>query len=158
MTRISAIELLDPFPWKKTVNSERCIRFILEPLCEELVYLECFQHHNATAHTANGSMRELHCLFGYRIIRKWLLWPVRFPDLTSCNFYFWGRMKHKVYATNLHTLEELNENTQTIISSARAEELTHVNNAFLWWFELWLYGMGNTLSTLFEELSTECII
>ena len=83
---------------------------MIEPLCEELIYLEhltsYFQQDNATVHSANESMREMHHIFAYRIISK-ELWPAHSPDLTPCDFNFWGTMKCRVYATNP---EELIEN------------------------------------------------
>jgi hypothetical protein len=33
-------------------------------------------------------------------------------DLTIQNFYVWGSLKDKVYETNFHVEEELQENTQ----------------------------------------------
>jgi len=44
-----------------------------------------------------------------RVIRL-VLWPLRFPDLTLCEFYWWESLKGKLYKTNSHTLEEIRSN------------------------------------------------
>jgi hypothetical protein len=41
-------------------------------------------------------------------------WPLRSPDLTTLDYYLWGRMKSLVYAVN---------------SSTRAELLNHIMDA-----------------------------
>jgi len=36
-------------------------------------------------------------------------WPARSPDLTPCDFFFWGYLKAKVYARRPGTVEQLKE-------------------------------------------------
>lgn len=36
-------------------------------------------------------------------------WPARSPDLNPLDFYYWGHMKEIVYATEVHTVEDLRE-------------------------------------------------
>ena len=140
------------------VSNEQYTSHILEPLYDELTYTErltgCFQQDNATAHTANESMTELRHVFCCRIISK-ELWPTRSPDLTPNDFYFWGRMKNRVYETNPHVLEELKENIRTIISSISAQELVRMNDAFLLLCKLCTvsYRLSNTSCRYCKEVS-----
>ena len=36
-----------------------------------------------------------------------IAWPPRSPDLTPLDFFLWGYLKEKVYATTVHSREEL---------------------------------------------------
>jgi hypothetical protein len=65
-------------------------------LTEEEQSYTWFQQDSATAHTADNSLMALEGVFGDRIISRGL-WPARSPDLTPCDFYFWGNLKDKVY-------------------------------------------------------------
>ncbi|KAJ4435994.1 hypothetical protein ANN_18618 [Periplaneta americana] len=45
----------------------------------------------------------------------WNLWPPRSPDLTTPDFFLWGYLKDRVYATRPQTLDDLKHNiTQEI--------------------------------------------
>jgi hypothetical protein len=55
-----------------------------------------FQQDDATAHTANNSMKLLNEIFGERVISR-KLWPPRTPDLTPPDFYLLGAAKSAVY-------------------------------------------------------------
>ena len=47
------------------------------------------------------------------------------------DFYVWGHLKNKVYATNHHTLEELKASIRREIDCISEIELIHVNAHFL---------------------------
>ncbi|KAJ4452286.1 hypothetical protein ANN_03805 [Periplaneta americana] len=85
-----------------------------------------FQQDSATAHTAANSMHELRSVIGDRIISRGF-WPPRSPDLSSCDFYLWGTLKDKVYASNPHTLQELKDNITREIQAISQHELLRVN-------------------------------
>jgi len=36
-------------------------------------------------------------------------WPPRSPDLTPCDFFFWGHLKNKVYSTLLRNTDKLRQ-------------------------------------------------
>jgi hypothetical protein len=38
-----------------------------------------------------------------------VLWPARSPDLNTCDFFLWGRLKQIMYETAVNTVEELTE-------------------------------------------------
>ncbi|KAJ4447322.1 hypothetical protein ANN_09326, partial [Periplaneta americana] len=50
----------------------------------------------------------------------WNLWPPRSPDLTTTDFFLWGYLKYRVYATRTQTLDDLKHNiTQEIQANNR---------------------------------------
>ncbi|KAJ4447339.1 hypothetical protein ANN_09343 [Periplaneta americana] len=73
-----------------------------------------FQQDGATCHTSNESMELIASFFDDRIISR-NLWPPRSPDLTTPDFFPWGYLKDRVYATRPLTLDDLKHNiTQEI--------------------------------------------
>lgn len=52
-----------------------------------------------------------------------ITWPARSPDLSACDFFFWGHLKSKVYAKIPHTLEHLKE--------AKGEVIAYISNMML---------------------------
>jgi hypothetical protein len=64
-----------------------------------------------------------------RVIRHGL-WPLHSPDLTTCDFYLWGRLKDNLYKTNPNTLEDLRNNIRLEISTISGQEHQRVDNVF----------------------------
>ena len=100
-----------------TVTSDRYVAMLNEFVFPQLQNLNIdlasvyFQHDGATAHTARHSMATLRTVFEGRLISRFgdIPWPPRSPDLTACDFFLWGYLKHKVFATrpdNLDTLKQ----------------------------------------------------
>ena len=60
-----------------------------------------FQQDGATCHTRNETIALLREKFPDRVIsrRGDNNWPPRSCDLTPCDFFLWGHVKDKVYAT-----------------------------------------------------------
>jgi hypothetical protein len=56
-------------------------------------------------------MTFLRGMFPGRLILRFgvILWPARSPDLTALDFFLWGYLKYKVYATRLHSTQELKD-------------------------------------------------
>lgn len=48
-------------------------------------------------------------------------WPARSPDLTPLDYYLWGHMKQKVYASVSNTREELMQKIESAAEEIRAE-------------------------------------
>jgi hypothetical protein len=89
-----------------------------------------FMQDGVTAHTATYSINVFYEVFEDRLISHGL-WPVRSPDLNSCDFCVWGNLKNKVYSNNLHTLVELKQSIRETILSIEVSELKLVlNNIF----------------------------
>jgi hypothetical protein len=61
-----------------------------------------------------------------RIISKGL-WPPRSPDLNTCDFYLWGKLRSVAYANNLHILEALKQNIREAIYNIQQRELQQVS-------------------------------
>ncbi|KAJ4429843.1 hypothetical protein ANN_22047 [Periplaneta americana] len=101
----------------QTVNTAE-YRLIFMEFVEQLDDVELsqgyFQQDGATCHTSNESMELIASFFDDRIISR-NLWPPRSPDLTTPDFFLWGYLKDRVYATHPQTLDYLKHNiTQEI--------------------------------------------
>ncbi|KAJ4441785.1 hypothetical protein ANN_11643 [Periplaneta americana] len=85
-----------------TVNTAE-YRLIFMEFVEQLYDVELsqgyFQQDGATCHTSNESMELIASFFDDRIISR-NLWPPRSPDLTTPDFFLWGYLKDRVYATH----------------------------------------------------------
>jgi hypothetical protein len=68
-----------------------------------------FQQDSATAHTAASTMEILHEFFCENVIFKGV-WPPRFPDLTSLDFFFCSYLKDTLYRRNPRDLKQLKMN------------------------------------------------
>lgn len=77
-----------------------------------------FQQDGATCHTANETLNLLGTKFPGRILshRAEVDWPPRSCDLTPLDFFLWGYVKGKVYASNPVTLEQLKNNIREVIA------------------------------------------
>ena len=100
-----------------TVNSERYI-VILERFWEELE-AKCgtrrtrqyLQQDGATSHTANITIKWLKDHFKSRIISKKcaIEWPPLSPDLSPPDYFLWGFLKDRVYASKPRNIAQLKE-------------------------------------------------
>ena len=54
-----------------------------------------------------------------------LKWPPRSPDLTAPDFFLWGYLKSKVYASKPKTIEELKANIKAEIAAITPEMLSN---------------------------------
>lgn len=63
-----------------------------------------YQQDGAPAHNARNVINYLNDRFNNRVIATNALnqWPPRSADLTPLDFYLWGTLKNKVYASNFH--------------------------------------------------------
>lgn len=102
-------------------------------------YANCwYQMDGAPAHSTHAVARELTAMFQDRWIGRngpWL-WPPRSPDLTPLDFYLWGHIKNQVYATPIHTREELLERVRRSFreldgNQIRRATTTEVNSRIL---------------------------
>ena len=65
----------------------------------------------AFAHRPLIVRERLHELFGDHIVtlNHAIEWPARSPDLTLCEFFLWGYLKTKVYATPPENMNQLRD-------------------------------------------------
>lgn len=100
----------------KCVSSNRTWWFIGKKVCCRLLKLHSFFK------TLPESLDD-------RVI-SCTLWFLYSTDLTPCDYYLWGSLKHKACKTNPHTLQELRNNIRSEISANLGEEPQRVNNFF----------------------------
>ena len=120
-----------------TVNSQRYVAMLRDFLLPQLRRRRLlrrqlwFQQDGATSHTARESMRTVNDMFPGRIMSRNgnVNWPPRSPDLSVCDFFLWGYLKQKVYATRPHTLHELREAIQTAIQQIPMDMLRKAMDA-----------------------------
>ena len=87
-------------------------------------------------------------------------WPPRSPDITPLDFFLWGYVKDRVYATQVPDLETLKRRITEAIANVTTEMLqnTGVNLIFAWthyewkWVQMWNYVDLST-KTLWVSLS-----
>jgi hypothetical protein len=84
-----------------------------------------FQQDSATAHTVASTMEILHEFSGEKLISKGL-WPPRFPDLTSPDFFLWSYLKDTVYRSNPRDLKQLKMNITRAIEEVNEGTLRKV--------------------------------
>ena len=87
----------------------RCFWEELEKLYKGYLPKFWFQQDGATPHTSNKSLEWIKDHFGSRVISRRCehQWAPYSPDLSPLDFYLWGFLKDRVYATKPSTLSEL---------------------------------------------------
>ena len=92
-----------------------------------------WQQDGASCHTSNATMRYLRGQFPGRLMSKrgdWP-WPPRSPDLTVCDFFLWGYLKHQIWNVphdeQPHNLRELRE---AIVAACRNLDAQMIRNSF----------------------------
>ena len=89
-----------------------------------------FQQDGETPHTSKVSIEFLQEIFPGKSRRGDMNWPARSPDLTPLDFWLWGDIKSKVYATPIPNLEELRRRIDNEISAIPAETRRNAIAAF----------------------------
>ena len=86
-----------------------------------------FQHDGASSHFHRAVRDWLDEVFPHKWIgrRGPIEWTPRSPDLTPLDFYLWGFVKTNVYASKVHTLEDLETR---IIDAVRSISQTTLQN------------------------------
>ncbi|GBM51825.1 hypothetical protein AVEN_226753-1 [Araneus ventricosus] len=84
------------------------MKYWLFVVCFQLRHV-WFQHDGAPAHKTSSVKQCLMEEFGEKIsgYGGFQEWPPRSPDPTPMDFFLWGYLKQKVYATPPPTLQEL---------------------------------------------------
>ncbi len=91
-----------------------------------------FQQDGATSHTCGATMAVVEEIYGIRIIFKngYYCWPPQSLDLNACDYFLWGYLKQRVYATKVASLEELKVRIQTEIVGIQKSMLKKVFESF----------------------------
>lgn len=103
-----------------------------------------FMHDGAPPHFSMAVQQYLHQQYPGRWIGRGadapIKWPARSPDLTPCDFFLWGAVKSKVYASTIASEEDLQRkifqafnslNNREIIDRVQFNFLQRVNMCIL---------------------------
>lgn len=110
--------LVGPIFYDNNMNGVDYLNMINENIVPELhrIYGNRFNRlwwfqDGAPAHRTMNVRQKLRELFGTRVVALHhdVEWPPRSPDLTPCDFFLWGHIKSKVYATPLENINQLQE-------------------------------------------------
>ena len=95
------------------------------PQIEQLQPNILFQQDGAPSHWFNEVRATLDNIFRGRWIGRGgpIAWPPRSPDLTPLDFFLWGYVKDKVYATPVRDLRDLRERIIEAIESISEDML-----------------------------------
>ncbi|GBM84562.1 hypothetical protein AVEN_33839-1 [Araneus ventricosus] len=81
----------------------------------------CFQHEGAPPHKVSTTVHSGHIPKKVISYGGCVEWPPRSPDLNPLDFFLWGYIKQRLYATPPSTLQELrNRITDAYASMSRA--------------------------------------
>ena len=75
-----------------------------------------FQQYGATPHKTNTVKNYLKSNFGEKFIDK-KKWPPCSPDLNTCDFFFWGYLKQRVYHSLPKSIQDLKNNIKREIEN-----------------------------------------
>lgn len=125
---ISSSGIIGPIIFEDTVTAETYIKMLTEKFLPEVrkrerPHLIWFQQDGASSHTAHATREFLN----RELPNKWIglhgpiTWPPKSPDLTPPDFFLWGYLKSKVYASEPKTLDELHESISKQIASIDTE-------------------------------------
>ena len=112
--------LIGPFFFRDTVTGRSYLEMLDEKIVPAIEYqmnLEeiFYMHDGAPAHYHQSVRRFLDKTFPDRWIgrRGPIEWPARSPDLTPTDFFLWGVIKDRVYATKPQNLQALKDAIST---------------------------------------------
>lgn len=110
--------LIGPYMFETTVNGKRYLEMLRDWLLPQLRQIESFnngemffQQDGAPPHWSRAVRNWLDASFPHRWIGRGgpIRWPARSPDLTPLDYWLWGDLKQRVYATKPGTLDELRQ-------------------------------------------------
>ena len=120
---LSHNKVIGPFFFaEKTVRGTTYLDMLEQfffPQIEQLQPNIVFQQDGAPPHWSNEVRTTLDNIFPGRWIGRGgpIAWPPRSPDLTPLDFFLWGYVKDKVYATPVRDLRDLRERIIEAIES-----------------------------------------
>lgn len=135
--------VVGPFFLPGTLTGEMYLELLetaINPALTEIVenderYLEnrlIFQQDGAPPHYAHPVRNYLNQEFPERWIgrRGSIEWPPRSPDLSPLDFFLWGHLKSKIYATQPTSLQDLRERITNECHLITPDMLQNVRNRF----------------------------
>lgn len=84
-----------------------------------------FQQDGAAPHTATSVLALLQETFPGKTISKGadVPWPPRSPDLSICDFFLWGHIKHLVYGQPVRSVRQLKQRIRAAVTGVPASML-----------------------------------
>jgi hypothetical protein len=75
----------------------------------------------------------VHTVFEDKIMSRYrdIPWPARSPDLSACDFFLWGYLKSKIFATHISDLQKLKSRIQEEIKAIPHRMLASVMDNFV---------------------------
>lgn len=127
---VSSQRIIGPFFFDETVKGENYLNMLMSYFWPRLYRskngtISYFQQDGAPAHRTKQVQAWLKSKFGDRFVKS-DLWPARSPDLNPCDYFLWGYLKDKVYASMPQTVEELKEKIKIEIEKIRITVLSRV--------------------------------
>lgn len=122
--------ILGPVFLPERMNGARYHEFLqtqLEEMLEEIPLAQLsntwYQHDGAPPHVTLDVRQWLNEAFGDRWIGRFgpHHWPPRSPDLTPLDFFLWGYVKEKVFASESHSRDEMRRRIEGAFAELRAE-------------------------------------
>lgn len=147
------VNLVGPFFYRTTVNSEQYLHMLdsmVLPKLNEIGFPLFFQQDGAPPHFANIVRNWLNQIFPNHWIGRGgpIPWAPRSPDLTPCDFFLWGYLKHVVYSTPIESVDHLMDRIVEEAEKITPEMLLATADNFKKRVNLCLYQNGY----LFEHL------
>ena len=91
-----------------------------------------WQQDGAPAHTSNQALHYLRGRFPGKVISKrgdWP-WPPRSPDLSVCDFFLWGYLKHQIWSQHNQAPQNIRDLRTSIINAANNLQEDMIQRAF----------------------------
>ena len=120
--------LIGPFELPARLNGESYLHFLQEELpgfLEDVPLLVrrnmWFMHDGCPAHVSHPVREHLDRTFPQRWIGRggFIQWPPRSPDLNPMDFFLWGHLKDRVYATEVDNIDELRHRINIAVEALR---------------------------------------
>lgn len=125
--------LIGPYVFEGTVTGESYLKMLSQWLLPQLQQFDqfnegnmFFQQDGAPPHWSRAVREWLDITFPSRWIGRSgpISWPARSPDLTPLDYWLWGDLKRRVYATQPRTLDELRQRISDEVAQISPETRT----------------------------------
>jgi cyclopropane fatty-acyl-phospholipid synthase-like methyltransferase len=112
-----------------------------------------FQQDGAMEHTARRPRAILKEMFPGRVVslHESVPWPLRSPDLSTCDFFLLGYLKASVFKHRLRTLDQLKEAIQEEIEGISPDMLVRVMENFQERLHKCIGRQGHHLDNIISE-------
>lgn len=135
---ISSIGIIGPYFFEENVDAEVYMEMLGHYFLPQVMTREedadvWFQQDGASPHYAAKTLRFLSDHFGDQLISRGgpIPWPARSPDLSPLDFFLWGFLKEKVYATMPQDIDELKDEIENAVARIPLRMINSAVEAFV---------------------------